>query len=903
MKSGCWTIFLAAALTVAVAAQGVGVPPPEPEGITTHTLGNGLRLIYQPRYELEFTYVSVYLPLPAGWQSRGRQCSSWLEALYLDTSRPDEDTPREALATLDAVPSVRYDGRHVVFDLVCRPEGLPRALSAMMDTLFTDRVRDPFWAQAAARIRLRAVRARTLGWEAVRDDLTTEVLAGGRLERIPALLDATVPDPLALSALRAHLANPGRIRVVVTGRGDAAEAANLLAQRASGWLNPPADPVTASAAAGAPLAFAQWEIPADPPRVVVLYQGPGWNSARLGAFLLSASLLADGLTSVAGRQYRQGSSWVPVLARSGFRVGRDRSVFTVELLCPTESFDAVEGRFFAAAELVASGRWLDVDQERARHQAFTHLGAAIAEVPVFHEIMLERGQPIRPEWYTDWRRRLAAPNRREIADAARSHLTLDHALVLELPGGGGRHEMTPAAFRQALLSVLPNMVGDATRTLKDTPDIPLAVPDFDPEPEFNAEKMDRIVTSGILRGPSAYLKEFHRFPLVWVRAGYPGGVHTEPADKPGLNRLALWSRFLACRDNQDRLLLERLEMLGARIGIEAGPELTAATLVCPAYFRQPALNVFFRILHRHSPSDTDLARAAVLAPLFVAHPEKVPAQAALADALRTLYGPGSPYTRRATGPAAALDGPTLRAHYDARFYRNPPVMAMVGRFAGTELLSPITDLISTSEFVPFRPPAQSIAFAPGNIPDQPAASCAVVSLLLPGPYGGERDILRLELLRQLYLQRSTGGPPVAVDMESQPLSGRGYIHLQFIAESSSGWQRQLAALREWLNSLPERPLNLWQLASAIKLAELGESIRLASPEALTRWLVLNGLWEARLWDGAEIESALRIGRREQVRELISRFWLSPQYAVAARSLDAPAPAPADVPLVTPTGER
>jgi len=888
---------------VAAAAQGVGNPPPAPEGITTHTLGNGLRIIYQPRYELEFTYVSVYLPLPAGWLSRGQLCASWLEALYLETGRPDEDTPREALATLDAMPSVRYDGRHVVFDLVCQPEGLPRALSTLMDTLFTDRVQDPFWAQAAARIRLRAVRARTLGWEAVRDALTGEVLAGSQMERVPSLLDATAPDPLALSALRAHLADPGRIRIVITGRGDAAEAANLLTQRAGGWPSPPSDPITASTATGAPLAFAQWDIPVDPPRVVVFYQGPGWNSARLGAFLLSASLLADGLTSVAGRQYRQGSSWVPVLARSGFHVGRDRSVFTVELLCPPASFDAVEVRFFAAAELVASGRWLDVDQERARHQAFTHLGAAIAEVPIFHEIILERGQPIRSDWYTDWRRRLAAPNRREIADAAKSHLTLNHALVLELPGGGGRHKLTPVAFRQALSTALPNMVGDAAQALKNIPDIPLAVPEFDPEPEFNAEKLDRIVTSGILRGPSAYLKEFHRFPLVWVRAGYPGGVHTEPADKPGLNQLAIWSRLLACRDNQDRLLLERLEMLGARIGIEAGPELTAITLVCPAYFRQPALSVFFRILHRHSPSDTDLARAAALAPLFVDHPDRIPARAALADALRALYGPDSPYARRSAGTAAAIDGPSLRAHYDARFYRNPPVLAMVGRFAGTELLSPITDLISTSEFVPFRPPAQASAFAPGKIPDQPTASCAVVSLLLPGPYGGERDILRLELLRQLYLKRSTGGPPVAVDMESQPLSGRGYIHLQFVVESSGGWQRQLAAVREWLNSLPERPLNLWQLASAIKLAELGESIRLASPEALTRWLVLNGLWESRLWDGAEIESALRIGRREQVRELISRFWLSPQYTVAARSLDEQSPAPADTPLAPPPGER
>jgi len=898
---GRWTVILAAALTVLAAAQGTGVPPP-PEGIVTQTLGNGLRLIYQPRYELEFTYVSVYLPLPANWLPRGRQAAAWLETLYLDTSRSDEETPREALATLEAMSSVRYDGRHAVFDLVCRPEGLPRALALLMDTLFTDRVQEPFWSQAAARIRLRSARVRTLGWDAAQDDLTTELVAGGRLERIETLLDATPPDSAALASLRSLLADPARIRIVITGRGDAAEAASLLAQRASGWSKPASGPVLEPGpAAGAPLLFAQWDIPADPPRVVVFYQGPGWNSARMGAFLLSASLLADGLTSMAGRQFRQAPSWIPVQAQCGFRVGRDRSIFTVELRCPAGSFDAVENGLFTAAELVATGSWLDVDQERARNQAFTHLGAAIAEAPVFHEIMLERGQPIRSEWYGDWRRRLAAPNRREIAAAAKTYLTLDHALVLELPGfGGARHDRTPDAFRESLSKALPAMVRDAAKKLKDTPDIPLAVPDFDPEPEFNAEKMDRIVTSGILRGPAAFLKEFHRFPLVWVRVGYPGGVHAEPADKPGLNRLALWSRFLSCRDNQGRLLLERLEMLGARIGLEAEPELTAVTLVCPAYFRQAALEVFFRILHRHQPADVDLARAASLAPLFVAHPERVPARAALADALVALYGSESPYARRGPATAAAVSGPDLRAHYDTRFYRNRPILAMVGRFAGTELLPPITDLISTSEFVPLQLPALSASFAPGSIPEQPAAARAVVSFLLPGPYGGERDLLRLELLRQLYLRRSTGGPPVVIDMKSQPLSGRGYIHLQFIAESEAGWQCQLTEVRAWLNALPERPLNLWQLASAIKLTELGESIRLATPDALTRWLVMNGLWNSRLWDEKEMAAALRIGRREQVRELVSRFWRSPQYAAAATALDPPAPGPAAAPPQPPS---
>jgi hypothetical protein len=891
VRRGCCSIVLAVALALAAPAQQTGGPTEVPEGIVTQTLGNGLRLIYQPRYELEFTYVSVYLPLPADAWPEGRRTVAWLGALYLDTARPDEDTLREALATLDAVPSVHFDGRQVVFDLACRPEGLPRALAALLDTLMTDRVQEPFWSQAGTLIRQGAARVWAQGWEAAREDLAVELLAGGGLERTRPLLDPVPPDQTFLSGLRSRLADPSRIRVVVTGRGDAAEAATLLAQRAGGWPKPPDQAAGPTAGARAQSSsFVEWGLPADPPRVVVFWAGPGWNSARLGAFLLSASLLSDGLTSVAGRQFRAGPAWIPVLGRTWFRSSRDRSVFAVELQCPREQFDAVEEHFFTAAEMVAAGRWLDVDQERARHQAFIHLGAAIAETAVFHEVMLERGQPVRPDWFTSWRTRLAAPNRREIADAAKAFLTLDHALVLELPGGPPIRRPSPAAWRERLSSWLPGLVRDATQKLKETPDIPLTVPEFDPDPEFNPETIDRIVTSGILRGPSAYLKEFHRFPLVWVRVGYPGGVHTEPADQPGLNRLALLSRFLACRDGQDRLLLERLEMLGGRITVEAEPELTSVTLVCPAYFRLAALEVFFRILHRHQPSDPDLARAAGLAPVTFTQPAKVPARAALADALASLYGPDSPYARRPEQPARP-DGPGLRAHYEARFYRNLPVLAMVGRFAGTELLPPITELISTSEFTPFKLPAQPATFTEGKIPESGSAARSVVSFLLPGPYGGERDILRLELLRQLFLRRASGGPPVAVEMDSQPLAGRGYIHLQFIADAEPAWPRQLAALRDWLKTLAERPLNLWQLASAIKLAELGESIRMATPEPLAAWLVRNGVWESRLWDDKEVEAALRIGRREQVRELVSRFWLSPQFAAAA----APFELPSDVP--------
>ena len=202
--------------------------PAVPSGMISSQLSNGLRLLAQPRYELEYAHVSVYLPLPAGLGKDAPVAARWLEALYLDTAAGGEDTPRQALATLDAVPSVSCTGRHMVFQLLCLPDGMPRALATLMETLAADRLKEPYWGQAEAILRGRGLRQQAEGWSAIRDEFESTLALGASLEEAVANAGAPPPPADLLARCRARMLDPAAIRIILTGRGDVASAARLV---------------------------------------------------------------------------------------------------------------------------------------------------------------------------------------------------------------------------------------------------------------------------------------------------------------------------------------------------------------------------------------------------------------------------------------------------------------------------------------------------------------------------------------------------------------------------------------------------------------------------------------------------------------------------------------------------
>ena len=878
--------LLAAGLALPARAAMTAKPAPAvPSGMISFQLSNGLRLLAQPRYELEYAHVSVYLPLPAGLGKDAPVAARWLEALYLDTAAGGEDTPRQALATLDAVPSVSCTGRHMVFQLLCLPDGMPRALATLMETLAADRLKEPYWGQAEAILRGRGLRQQAEGWSAIRDEFESTLALGASLEEAVANAGAPPPPADLLARCRARMLDPAAIRIILTGRGDVASAARLVLEKTAQWKKAPDVPAAAAPAAGASAGFAEWSLPADPPAVVVYLHGPGRTSPRLAPFLAACSLVADGATSLAGRMYRQGENWLPVRARTRFRLQRERSVFAIELQAPTEAFDEIERRLFTAAELAAQGQWLQVDLERARHQAFVHFVEAIRPPEIFHSLILDTEKPIQAGYFQEWKKALAAVGKKDIAAAARAYLAYPQADVLELPGAGVRRGFTAKTFREAMAAVVPVSVKEAVALLQKTPDIPLAVPAEDPVPEVSPEGMNAVVPSGILRGPEVLLEENYRWPLVWMCVAYPGGALVEPAGQRGLNRLALWSRLLSVRDAQERLLLERLEMLGGRVDLVEGAEFSGVEMVCPAYFRRAAAETLFRILHRQEPAAEDVTRSRAFAALFGKSPSRMPAREAESAALAVLYGSGSPYARLA-GELEPPPAEAITKHYADRFFRTLPLIGMTGQFQGTELLPVMTDFVSGSAFSSVKPPLAQPEFPEGKLPaGGEGGGPAVVSLLLPGPYGGEADVFQLEVLRWLYLAPGAGAPPAAAEFRVVPLLSRGYLEFEYVAGDQPF--QPAADLLAWFKALPEQPINTWRLQTALKLTELDYRWRTSDPPAMARWLALNALWKSRLWDDKERRALLLSTNKEKVREMLGRFFSTGRYAAAAAPLEVP----------------
>lgn len=875
-----WCLALCLALCLA-GTTGVNAAPDDRSsgGLLRFRLSNGIQVLFQPRYDLDIALVSLYFPIRAADRSIGPAAARRLAALYLDTAEAGEDTPRQILATLNASPTVSSDGSQLCFHLRCLPDNLPRAVKTLLDTLGADRFREPFLAQAEERLREDADRYATWGWEEARQPVMASLAAGIRLDAACQTLENPAPGPEALSSLRQRALDPASVRIVLTGRGDAAAMVQQVAESTRRWTAPPPGDQPAMPPPASGFDFAEWPIPADPPRVVVFFSGPGRTSPQLPAFLLAGSLLADGMTSLAGRQMTAGDTWVPALFESRVSIGRFRSLFEIEILAPRGDVDEVERRFFTAVEMAGRGNWLAVDQERARHQAFVHVVTALGTEESVNGLILETGQAITTDFYAGWRQRLAAPNRNDIAGIAREFLKRERCAVLELPGGSGiARGFNARTFQETMSALVPISLRESLERMKQEPDIPLLLPPVDPATAFNPERIETVVASGLLRGPSALLAEKHLLPLVWFDIGYPGGKRIEPSGQHGLNSLALRQRLLGCRDAQERLLLEKLEMLGGRLRVIDEWEYSGIEAVFPAYFRRAATGLLLQILHRQDPAPADVARCLAFARWFGPDRLPVPAAQATGAAMADLYGAGNPFTRTG-GDMTAISVESVTAHYAKNFARVLPVIALAGDFDGTELLVTMGDYVTGSVFTEtqmpqFQPPFPERSLTLDTIPGK-----HLFDLSMPGPYGGDPDILRLEVLRWLFFEDQPGGGHRRGQFLITPLLARGFLQFQYIADGKDG-AGTAADLLAWLKGLPALPINSWRLATAIKMTELTETVRLSDPAAQARWLLQNALWKSRLWDPKVQEKAVHKVTKDQLRDLLNRYFGTARAALA-----------------------
>ncbi|MBN2430393.1 MAG: insulinase family protein [Acidobacteria bacterium] len=868
----------------------------KPVGILRYDLSNGILVLAQPRFSLSYARASVCLPLPESFRSHSAALSSWLEHLYLDSAEENRETPRQIMATLDCQVSVETDGDYVFFNLLCLSEDLPRAITTFLDILKEDRSREPFWGQALARLRLAHREPEVFGWDNAAPAITAALLSGRRLADIIGPAPATPLEPDALAALLTRMLLPDGLRILLSGRCEGEEISRQIAEKTAQWKKVEAMPALTGGRPGAPAAFefVEWStLATTPPRIIFYIKGPRPDSAELAPFLMSCSLLADGMTSLVGRRLMSRQKRIPFWLDTRFHTNARRSVFVLEVHVPPEHFDETEVQVLTAMELIQRGRWLEVDLDRARNQAFVHAAGWGQSLTAFHSRILHTRQPVQKSYLEEWQQLFSAVKRQQLQTAARKYLTLDRCAVLELPGKLEKPRgFDAASFRDTMNALLPISVRTALEEMKDVPDVPLPLPEREPSPLWGADFVPKVVRSGILRGPRVMLSETHDVPLVWMEVLYPGGRLIETEDTAGVNRLALLQRLLACRDPQGRLLLEKLEALGGRVRIFADNEYSGISLLAPNYFRQAVTGQFFTILHRHRPEKEDLARAETWRDLWSRPGEDSPAQRVLTATNAVFYGLGNAFGRPA-GAGDKLDGETIAYHYSRHFYRMLPHVAILGDIQGTELLPVMSEFVSGSIFTQADLPLLRPIFPPGKVFEDIEPGMYVADLALPGPYAGDKDLVRMEILRWLYLnQPEIRGAFPAAWIDVVPLLSRGAIHLRFLADET-GLTNTVPQVLKYLKDLAGQPINSWSLATSIKRAQLDYAVRKTDPWTHCHWLALNSLWNSPFWQDSAYNEILTSIRKDQIRDMLLRYFDGASYSLTYERLADPAPPPVE----------
>jgi|GEM_PF-1126574 len=895
-------LFISLLLVLLPGVVRAQVSPPiliggeKPEGILRYDLSNGIRILAQPRFNLQYARASICLPLPESFHSHSAALSTWLEYLYLDSAAENRETPRQIMATLDCQIATASDGEYIFFNLLCLSEDLPRAVATFLEILKEDRTQEPFWSLALDRLRLVRREPEVFGWEKVAPAMTTTLLSGRPLADMMAPTAEAPLQPVALAALHTRMMETEGLRLILSGRCEGEEIARQVAEKTAQWKKPAELPELSGGAPVAPAGyeFAEWStITTLPPRIIFYIRGPRPDSAEMAPFLTGCSLLADGMTSLVGRRIMTREKQIPFWLDTRFRVNSRHSVFVLEVQVPPEHFDEAEVQVLTAMELIRRGQWLQVDLDRARHQAFVHAAGAVQTMAEFHSRILHTRQPVQKSYFEDWQKSLSAVDGQRLQAAAGKYLTLDRCAVLELPGRLEKPRGFDAqSFRETMNALLPISLRAALEEMKDIPDVPLPLPEPEPSPRWGADFVPTVVQSGILRGPSVMLAEAHDIPLVWMEVLYPGGRLIETDETAGVNRLALLQRLLACRDPQQRLLLEKLEALGGRVAIFADNEFSGISLLAPNYYRQAVTGQFFTMLHRHRPEKEDLPRAEAWRALWSRPGEESPAQRALTSTNAVFYGLGNPFGRPA-GTGDAPDGETIAHHYSRHFYRTLPHVAILGDIQGTELLPIMAEFVAGSIFTKADLPLLRPIFPPGKVPEEIGAGLYVADLALPGPYAGDKDLVRMEILRWLYLnQPEIKGAFPAAWIDIVPLLSRGSVHLRFLADETD-LTDTVPRVLSYLKGLAGQPINSWSLATSIKRAQLDYAVRTTDPWTRCHWLALNSLWNSPFWKDSEYNEILTSIRKDQLRDMLLRYFDGESFSLTYERLADPTPPAAE----------
>ena len=536
---------------------------------------------------------------------------------------------------------------------------------------------------------------------------------------------------------------PSNVVLTVVGAVDREKVFAEIVRLYGGQENIPVerDPSPAETAQEA-MRYASLRGPIQQARVAVGFHAPGILSDEARSLEVLAAVFGTGRSSRLN-QYLRDQKNVITSGSAALQAFRDLGYFEIDMetAAPLEAATAILAevenvkRFGVTAEAVARAKAAIAHDYLERFETVDGSGDELAYF----------------EALGDWKRSsayLSAIQRvtpETVLGAARKYLVNTNLSVFEYLPDSESRALSGGEYKTAVL----DKVGAAVeRRMEQELPVPAQIPTQ--AAGLIADMTGTIQRQSILRGPSVYILEDHRLPIVSFGLFFPGGRLYETPRNAGITELMLRSSLRGTSKSESADIARRLENAGARIEIVNEPDFFGYVVNGLSAQMNQALEVLMEIVQQPAFAELQIAseRSLQLARIKSLRDDNYAFPVSLF--MQTLFGEAS-YAFPAIGTEAGigkLTGTELREWFRNNQRQVLPTVFIIGDTRGTALIAPLTDALTNEDLEPrdlAAMPRLQVPRATKETVEPVSRQQTALVYGFPGVGRGANDRYRLEL--------------------------------------------------------------------------------------------------------------------------------------------------------------
>jgi zinc protease len=431
--------------------------------------------------------------------------------------------------------------------------------------------------------------------------------------------------------------------------------------------------------------------PVEQNHVAIGFHAAGILADDARALEVLASILADGRSSILN-QYLRDEKGLITSGSANLKAFQDLGFFEIDF----ETAKPLEAQIGALAELENIKKYGVTKEQLARAKAF------IAQKH-YHQLETVTGIAGDIAYFEalgDWKKSatylsaIQKVSADDVVRVAKKYLRSENLSAFEYLPESATRKLAEADYRQTVLDKVAMATEQrSVQQLSVAAEIPLV------GDSIAHDLMKPIEKRSILRGPTVYIAEDHRLPLVSFGLFFPGGRLYESAKNSGITELMLRTAIRGTKRFNSEDIARRLENSGARVQIVNEPDFFGYVLDGLSGKMDQALDILMDVLQQPAFEEDDIAKEKVLQLARIknlrennyAYPLRLFMQSLFAD---------HAYARSSVGTEATVNAITkedLQSWFKTNQRQLVPTIFIVGDTQGTGLIAPLADVLTNED--------------------------------------------------------------------------------------------------------------------------------------------------------------------------------------------------------------